>query len=752
MNKLELPIKKSIKSRVIFQVSTLIAVAMLVIMSIVSVLVYKHMHKQMELLLQNDSQGVQQRIEQRLRYLVENSQLLTKNEFIVNALVDAKNRKNYLPPIVANFMDGKDVISLSVVDFDGEAIFQTQEKIPKYQSSKELRASLALGREVVYLDQKSHNMVLIAPIQYYATTQGAIVVLFDMSKILKRSVPNTLSSFMRVFEKETELFKHAYDEGETYFHYRLPPLETTPIIAKLKLDLELGVVEEVFLEPVKNTLLRLLIIALVFIFFGVFASILLANTITRPILMLYHRIKASGTKEDLLCSPLGTDDELEALARVFDEHTRILQYQANHDALTHLPNRLLFIDRLEQALRNAKKDQSIVAVLFIDLDHFKEVNDSFGHTLGDVLLQNISLLLASSLRETDTIARFGGDEFTMLVEDIQNENSIIDLIVKIMNRLKEVQMIGEHQFYISCSIGIALYPQNATTSEEMLQNADAAMYRAKEEGRNTYAFYTEDMTKRAYARVTLETKLREAIANEEFEVFFQPQIDMRNNRIIGMEALVRWIKDGSFVASPDQFIPLAEDTRLIVDLDRFVMRTAMRQFAQWIRDGYDPGVLSLNMSMVHLNHGDFIETLTKLLREAELSVDRIELEVTETQIMKNPQKTIELLQEIKNLGFSIAVDDFGTGQSSLSYLKKLPVNRLKIDQSFVRDIPEDKDDVELTRTIIAMALNLNLEVIAEGVETKEQAEFLMEHGCDEAQGYFYYKPMPSAEITKLLQG
>ena len=749
-SELHIPLKKSIKKRVIFQVSTLIAVAMFVIMSIVSVLVYKHMHKQMELLLQSDSQALQQRIEQRLRYLVENSQLFTKNEFIVNALVDPKNRESYLPPIVANFMDGKDVISLSVVDFDGAAIFQTQEKIPEYKNSKELRASLALGREVIYLDEQTKNMVLIAPIQYYATTQGAIVVLFELDKILDRNMPNTPSTFMRVFEQENELFEKNYKAGETYFRYKLPPLKTTPLIAKLKLELELGVVEEVFLAPLKETLIRLIIIGLVFISFGIVASVLLANTITHPILTLYHRIKSSATKEDLLCSPLGTDDELEALAKVFDEHTRILQYQANHDALTHLPNRVLFIDRLKQALRNAKKNRSIVAVLFIDLDHFKEVNDSFGHSVGDILLQNISLLLSSSLRETDTVARFGGDEFTVLVEGIENENQVIDIIVNIMKRFKEVQIVAGHQFYISCSIGVALYPENARGSEEMLQNADAAMYRAKEDGRNTYAFYTEDMTKRAYERVTLETKLREAIAAEEFEVFFQPQIDMRTKQIIGMEALVRWIKNGTFVATPDQFIPLAEDTRLIVDLDRFVMRRAIEQFAAWIKQGYEPGVLSLNMSMVHLNHGDFVQTLMQMLQKADLSIDRIELEVTETQIMKNPQKTIELLQEIRSLGFSIAIDDFGTGHSSLSYLKKLPVSRIKIDQSFVRDIPEDKDDVELTRTIIAMGLNLSLKVIAEGVETQEQAEFLVQHGCNEAQGYFYHKPLAKSEISKLL--
>ncbi|MBW6489037.1 EAL domain-containing protein [Sulfurimonas sp.] len=752
MNELKLahPLKKSIKSRVVLRVSALIAVAMFIILALVSLLVYKHMSKQIITLLENNSDAVGQRIERRISYLVDNSVLLTKNEFIVNALIDAKNRQNYLRPIVNNFMDGKDVISLSVLDFDGTPIFQTQEKIPRYESPKELRASLALGHDVIYLDAQTNNMILIAPIQYYATTQGAIVVLFDFQDILKYSKPEDNTIYMKVFQKGKELFSYQYEKEQSYQKYLLPPLKSMPLVTKLGLEIELGVLEDVYFAPVKDTMLRLAVIGFIFILFGILASVILANSITKPILTLYQRIKQSSAGNDVLCSPVGTDDELEALAKVFDEYTLALQYQAKHDFLTSLPNRVLFMDRLEQSLRNARRESSIVAVLFIDLDHFKEVNDSFGHSVGDKLLKNISTLLESSVRETDSVARFGGDEFTVLIENIESENTIIDLIQNIMNKLKEVQIIDSYQFYISCSIGISLFPQNAATSEEMLQNADAAMYKAKDEGRNTYQFYAEDMTQRAYERLTLETKLREAIINEEFVVFYQPQIDMRTKRMVGMEALVRWIKDGTFVATPDQFIPLAEDTRLIVDLDRFVMRSAIGQFAQWIRDGYNPGVLSLNMSMIHLNQKDFIQTLTKMLHEAGVSETNIELEVTETQIMKNPEQTIEILREIKELGFSIAVDDFGTGHSSLSYLKKLPVNRLKIDQSFVHDIPNDKDDMELTRAIIAMATSLNLKVIAEGVETQEQAEFLQEHGCYEAQGYLYSKPLPHKEITKLL--
>ena len=746
------PIKKSIKKRVIAQVSALIGLALFVMIGVVSLLIHKHMTQQMEVLLHNDSSALQQRIEQRLRYLIENSVLLTKNEFMINALIDAKNRENYLPPIVANFMDGKDVISLSVVDFDGAVLYKTREDIPSYKSSKELRASLALGYEVIYLDPLSHDMILIAPIEYYETTQGAIIVLFDMQEIIKRNVALQQELYLRVFDQQEELYHYNYNENTEYFTQMLSPSEQTPLMKKLSLNLELGVAEESFLEPVQETLTRLFIIGVVFLLFGFLFSFILADTITKPILKLYNRIKQSNEEEDVLCFPLGTDDELEALAKVFDEHTLALQYQAKHDSLTSLPNRVLFIDRLEQAIRNAKHNDKMVAVLFIDLDRFKEVNDSFGHTIGDKLLKDIGILLKDSISEVDTIARLGGDEFTVLIENIAHENKVIDLIHTIMDRLKEVRTIDQYQFYVSCSIGISLYPQNASSAEEMLQNADAAMYRAKDEGRNTYQFYTQGMTQRAYERVTLETRLREAIAAERFEVYFQPQIDMRDGSFIGMEALVRWIEDGEFVAGPDKFIPLAEDTRMIIDLDRYVMRTAIAQFANWKAQGYKPGKLSLNMSMVHLNSEDFTKVLLEMLQSNNMQADAIELEVTETQIMRNPEQTIERLHQIRSLGFSIAVDDFGTGHSSLAYLKKLPLTRLKIDQSFIRDIPKDSDDVELTRTIIAMGQNLNLNVIAEGVETQEHATFLQEYGCFNAQGYFYYKPMKISDVEKELKG
>ncbi|MGD9719580.1 MAG: putative bifunctional diguanylate cyclase/phosphodiesterase, partial [Sulfurimonadaceae bacterium] len=533
--------------------------------------------------------------------------------------------------------------------------------------------------------------------------------------------------------------------------FLLKPLGSTPWVTQLGLDIELGVLDREFWLPLKSAISHLAALGLLFLLAGVIVAVFLAEKITRPILELYRRVKQSDGTEATLCSPMGTDDEIDALAKVFDEHSLMLQYQARHDTLTSLPNRLLFIDRLEQAIAASRGGGALVAVLFLDLDHFKEINDSFGHTVGDELLKNTAQILAKATRKSDTIARLGGDEFTVLLPDLHHENALIDIVNGVIESFKGIQRIGEHEFYVTCSIGIALYPQNGTTSEEILKNADAAMYRAKEQGRNNYQFYTKDLTEKAYQRITLETQLRHAIEKEELLVYLQPQVDMLTKNIVGMEALVRWIKEDGTMTSPAEFIPLAEETRLIIPLDRLVMRHALRSFARWRKDGLEPGILSLNLSMVQLESDDFIEAAVEMMRENELEPQSVMLEVTETQIMGNPENTVRILNEIKNLGFGIAIDDFGTGQSSLSYLKQLPISKIKIDQSFVRDIPNDKDDMELTRAIIAIANSLNLNVITEGVETQEQADFLQLHKCFEAQGYLYYKPMQLAQVEDILK-
>lgn len=425
-----------------------------------------------------------------------------------------------------------------------------------------------------------------------------------------------------------------------------------------------------------------------------------------------------------------------------------LKFQAEHDSLTGLPNRTLFLDRLNQSIKHAQRHKEKVAVLFMDLDHFKEVNDSLGHDVGDELLKRVSNLVQDVIRVNDTVARIGGDEFTVMIERFENEDIITDITQKIMHTLKAPHQFKEHSFYTSFSIGVAIYPDDGHNAEELLKNSDTAMYKAKSTGRNKYQFYTDDMTQKALQRVILEASLRQAILKDEFEVYYQPQVDGRDNKIIGMEALIRWNHPQNGLTSPVKFIPIAEDTGIIVDIDNWVMRNVMQQTSKWHSEGFSIGRLSINISIAFLNNKYFMSKVKNNLEKTGCKPEWLEFEVTESQIMQDTVQSIKLLKELSGMGIKISIDDFGTGYSSLSYLKELPIDKLKIDQSFIRDIMIDEDDKEIVRTIIAMAKNLHMSVIAEGVETEEQKNFLVENGCNEIQGYFYYKPIPVEKINK----
>ena len=429
-----------------------------------------------------------------------------------------------------------------------------------------------------------------------------------------------------------------------------------------------------------------------------------------------------------------------------------LEHQAYHDALTNLPNRSLFLDRLDQAIKQAHRTHNKLAVLFMDLDNFKEINDSLGHAAGDQVLAYIANKLRDNLREIDTIARLGGDEFTLIINSIEDVKQINGLALNLVNVLQESMAIGDNELYITSSIGISIYPDDGETPETLLRNADTAMYKAKDEGRNSYQFYTQDMTERAFERVLMETNLRRALDKEEFVVYYQPQYDVARQAYVGMEALVRWVHPELGLVSPAQFIPVAEETGLIVQIDRWVMRTALAQVAEWYRGGFHPGRLALNLAVKQLYQDDLIEMLETNLRIKGFRPEWLALEITEGEIMKKPEQAIKVLQRISDLGIDIAIDDFGTGYSSLTHLKRLPVNKLKIDQSFVRDIPGDEEDEAIVQAVIALSRSMGLEVIAEGVETEQQQAFLLREGCSQIQGYLFGRPMNAALMHALLSG
>jgi diguanylate cyclase (GGDEF)-like protein/PAS domain S-box-containing protein len=478
----------------------------------------------------------------------------------------------------------------------------------------------------------------------------------------------------------------------------------------------------------------------------------------------YNPMTIDGNSFDIVTTTIknadGTVSKMEVIRNVTEDkkakealllERKKFDYLAHHDTLTNLPNRSLFYDRLLQAIENAKHNDSLFALLFIDLDHFKEINDSLGHELGDEVLKIVAIRLKELIKIRDTLARLGGDEFLIIIEGLKNHDDASVIAKQIHEVLSIPIVIDTHTLYISSSIGISIYPDDGLSSTNLLKYADSAMYKAKSEGRDNYQYYNSVMTEQAYERVLMEVSLRDAIKNEEFVVYYQPQIDGSNDKLIGMEALVRWKSPTNELIPPFKFIPLAETTGLIVALDRVVMRQALSQLSKWNKAGYNTGVLALNLSTQQIVTEDFIEFFTALLKEYEISPEGIELEVTESQIMKNPQESIKKLQNLCDIGVSLAVDDFGTGYSSLAYLKKLPIDKLKIDQAFIRDLPEDEEDASITRAVIALATSLNLNIIAEGVETEAQRDFVVQNGCKNIQGYFYSKPIPAEEFEMWLK-
>ena len=417
--------------------------------------------------------------------------------------------------------------------------------------------------------------------------------------------------------------------------------------------------------------------------------------------------------------------------------------------MTGLPNRALFLDRIEQEIRHSSRDNSFLAVLFLDLDHFKQINDSFGHAAGDSVLVSVSKTLSATLREIDTIARLGGDEFTILLTDCKNVDDIDDIALKLSRAIQQPLNINNNELFVTTSIGISVYPNDGTSGEILLRNADAAMYRAKEKGRNAFEFYTEDMTARALEKVLMVANLKRALELDEFEVYYQPQYDIQKKQLVGLEALVRWQHPELGFLSPAKFLPAAEESGLIVALDRWVMRKSLQQMKAWKDSGFELGRLSLNLTMQQIDQPDFLVFLKELMKNTGCNGESLTFEITEGQLMRDPEKTIELLSRISELDIKISVDDFGTGYSSLVYLKKLPVDTLKIDQEFIRDIPRDEDDVSIVKSIIALAQNMRIDVLAEGVENDEQIGFLKREGCSFVQGYYLSHPKPAPEIPGL---
>ena len=438
--------------------------------------------------------------------------------------------------------------------------------------------------------------------------------------------------------------------------------------------------------------------------------------------------------------------EQEVQARVAE-----LERLANYDPLTGLANRTLFYETLQKTLDKASGDDSMVAVLFIDLDHFKNVNDTLGHAIGDELLRQFSNRLVQCVHTRDTVGRLGGDEFALILTMQDNNHPATTVANKIREVLREPFDLKGHEVTVTASIGITVHPDDASDPETLLKYADTAMYRAKKAGRDTFRFFTAQMNAEALAQIKMEKAVRVAVENNEFVLFYQPKVQLSSGRITGLEALLRWMRPGHGLVSPAEFIPVLEETGLIVGVGTWVIDTACEQIGRWMRSAVGPMQVAVNVSGRQFVEGDLEGDVVKSLAKHGIPTDLLELELTESSLMANTGRTIATLQNLKNLGVQVSIDDFGTGYSSLAYLRRFPIDKLKIDIAFIRDITTNPDAASIALTIIRMAHGLKLDVIAEGVETEAQLAYLRRNGCDQIQGYYFSRPLPLAEVEQILR-
>jgi diguanylate cyclase (GGDEF)-like protein len=427
-----------------------------------------------------------------------------------------------------------------------------------------------------------------------------------------------------------------------------------------------------------------------------------------------------------------------------------LARSAEHDPLTGLPNRLLLNDRINQAIALAHRNSGMVAILFLDLDGFKHVNDSLGHSIGDKLLRSVAKRLLTCVRSPDTVSRNGGDEFIIVLQEMEQPNQAAITASRVLKALANPHNVGGLELHVTASVGVSIYPDDGRDAETLIKNADTAMYQAKASGRKTFQFFKPEMNVDAVERQTIERDLRHALENREFALHYQPKVNLRTGAVVGVEALIRWAHPTRGPLLPSKFIAVAEETGLILPIGTWVLREACMQAKSWKDAGLSAGTMAVNVSAVQLRDEGFLADLLSVLRDTGMDPHSLELEITESVLMNNIEDSVSILKAVRDIGMSVAVDDFGTGYSSLSYLRRFPLDSLKIDRSFLHKIHVAPDDSIIISAIIAMGRNIGLRVIAEGVETAEELAFLKANDCDEAQGYFFNRPAPAEEFVKLL--
>ncbi len=727
-------------------------------------------------LLDEEKKSIARHLLDKVKFSLNNDiTLYDKNEELI--AFATKKEKGYSLCFISYHSGNK----ILYCKYENEDFYQ-QNNEANYRHINFRHASYYTQADVINKSTITHhyrdNAIVITSHQSILDQENKISAHIEMSKVLGQSYFNTLSKDLDIafiLENDKKYGSTAFSllDKESLnninisqtqeIYYSVASLTTTgsKIFIVASLD------KNPLMETLYESRIKLLVILSLFVLFMMLVfRFLFTKGLADSIKQLMQQIAKIEAGDYSQAKLVNTKDELETISKNINQLAMTikereadlkksqdnLEYISYHDVLTDLPNRRLFNSRLEHSLELAKRNNTKLAVLFLDLDQFKHINDTLGHNIGDILLQAVSKRLMHSMRSVDTLARIGGDEFNILIENIRDIRDIEFLVQKLINDFQSPFACGDYAIATTVSIGISVFPEDGQESITLVKNADLAMYKAKDLGRNNYHFFSNSLSEYIQNRAKHISALKHAIASkEEFFLLYQPKFSMQTKKIVAVEALIRWNSSLLGFVGPNEFIPLAEETNLIIPIGDWILQKACSDFIALQKEGYFLEQISINVSGVQLQNSNMFKTLQKTIYETGIKPTQIELEITESYLATNDKKALHTLMQFRDMGVNLAIDDFGTGYSSMSYLQKLPVTRLKIDKSFVDELPDSQESAAIAKAIIALAKTFNLSITAEGVETKKQLEFLDMHGCDEIQGYYYSKPLTLNDLKIFMQ-